>query len=408
MLKKSPPAWLSSMVLLALACDSGPPRATSEDVKARAERLAHEFLLVDTHIDVPYRLADGGDEDLSQRTDGGDFDYPRAIAGGLDVAFMSIYVPASYQETGGARDYADSLIDMVQGFEGRWPGKFRVVHDTEEVGAISAGIIGLALGMENGEPIEGDLENLRHFYDRGIRYITLTHSKNNHICDSSYAKEATWNGLSPFGREVVGEMNRLGIMIDISHLSDAAAEQVLALSSTPVIASHSSVRAFTPGFERNMSDELIVKLAERGGVIQINFGSSFLTEEANTHSAATWEAAAAYAEENGLDSDSPEVEEWVAEYRREFPLRLATIEDVVDHIEHVIALVGIDYVGLGSDFDGVGPTLPEGLEDVSRFPNLIQALLERGRSEEDIEKICGGNLMRVWRSVETAANPLPV
>ncbi|MFQ5528245.1 MAG: dipeptidase [Thermoanaerobaculia bacterium] len=374
----------------------------------RATELARQVLIVDTHIDVPYRLADGGDEDISERTESGDFDYPRAIAGGLDVAFMSIYVPAEYQETGGAKEHADGLIDMVEGFEERWPAKFRVVTDTQSAAAVEEGVVGMALGMENGEPVEGDLANLQYFYDRGIRYITLTHSQNNHICDSSYADEKQWNGLSPFGREVVAEMNRLGIMIDISHLSDAAAEQVLELSSVPVIASHSSARKFTPDWERNMSDELIVKLARNGGVLQINFGSAFLTEEANKTGLATWAAADAYAEENGLDSDSPELAEWLAEYRKANPLPLADLSDVVDHIEHVIQLVGVDHVGLGSDFDGVGPTLPEGLKDVSEFPNLVAALLERGHSEADVAKICGGNLMRVWKTVETAANPLPV
>ncbi len=375
----------------------------SGDPHERAVRLAHELLLVDTHLDVPYRLAEGGDEDLSQRTEGGDFDYPRAIEGGLDVAFMSIYIPADYQETGGATEYADSLIDLVEGFEQRWPDKFRVISDPDAAETLPQDVVGLALGMENGEPIEGDLDNLRHFFDRGIRYITLTHSKNNHICDSSYDKKKTWNGLSPFGRDVVAEMNRLGMMIDVSHLSDEAAEQVLELTEMPVIASHSSARKFTPGFERNMSDELIAKLAENGGVIQINFGSAFLSEESNRIGLAAWAAAEAHAKENELDPDGPEMEEWLKAYREENPLPLADLSDVVDHIEHVIEIAGIDSVGLGSDFDGVGPTLPEGLKDVSQFPNLIEALLERGHSEEDIRKICGGNLMRVWRAVEAGA-----
>ncbi|MCH7665536.1 MAG: dipeptidase [Acidobacteria bacterium] len=398
---------LGLVVVLTVHCGPRPEQEDEvgrpEGSHQRADQLAHEFLLVDTHIDVPYRLAKGGDEDLSRRTEGGDFDYPRAIAGGLDVSFMSIYIPADYQETGGAKDYADSLIDLVESFEQRWPDKFRVISDPDAAESLPQGVVGLALGMENGAPIEGDLDNLRYFFDRGIRYITLTHSENNHICDSSYAKEKTWNGLSPFGREVVAEMNRLGMMIDISHLSDAAAEQVLELSEMPVIASHSSARKFTPGFERNMSDELIVELAENGGVIQINFGSAFLNEESNRTGLAAWAAAEEHAEENGLDSDGPEMEEWLKAYREENPLPLADLSEVVDHIEHVIEIAGIDHVGLGSDFDGVGPTLPEGLKDVSQFPNLIEALLERGHSEDDIRKICGGNLMRVWRAVETGA-----
>lgn len=368
--------------------------------EARALELATELTIVDTHIDVPYRLTKNADVDISQATEGGDFDHPRAVAGGLDVAFMSVYVPAEYQKTGGAKELADELIDMVLGFATSWPDKFHIVSSADAAAERVQGSVGLALGMENGEPIEGDLANLRHFYDRGIRYITLTHSENNHICDSSYATEEKWSGLSPFGREVVAEMNRLGMMIDISHLSDAAARQVLELTTQPVIASHSSARVFTPGFERNMSDELIQSVAENGGVVQINFGSAFLTEEANRTSLEAWAASDRFAEEHGLTPEDPLVEAFREEHARENPLPLADLADVVAHIEHVIKIAGIDHVGLGSDFDGVGPTLPTGIEDVSKYPNLVASLLERGHSEADVAKILGGNLLRVWREVE--------
>lgn len=380
--------------------------AGSEDLQARAERLARELLIVDTHVDVPYRLQKEM-EDISQATDNGDFDFPRARAGGLDAPFMSIYVPASFQEDGGAKDYADMLIDMVEGFERDHPDKFAVAASPEKVRSIVAeGKIALPMGMENGAPVEGDLANLRHFYDRGIRYITLTHSENNHICDSSYADEPKWNGLSPFGREVVAEMNRLGIMIDVSHVTDATFDQVIELSKAPVIATHSSCRKFTPGWQRNMSDEMIRKLAEHGGVIQINFGSAFLTEPANEYSNTFYPARSAYMDENGLEPGDPEVDEWEQRYREEHPYPYATLADVVAHIDHVVELVGIDHVGLGSDFDGVGDSLPEGLKDVSGYPHLIRALLERGYSEEDIAKICSGNALRVWEEVEKVAAEL--
>lgn len=386
--------------------------ASDEDLQAKAERLARELLIVDTHVDVPYRLMDQPEDerdDISQATDNGDFDYPRAKAGGLDAPFMSIYVPASFQENGGAKDYADQLIDLVEGFERDHPDKFAVATTPEEVRSVVAeGKIALPLGMENGAPIEGELANLRHFHERGIRYITLTHSENNHICDSSYADadDRKWNGLSPFGREVVAEMNRLGIMIDISHVSDDTFFQVIELTEAPVVATHSSCRKFTPGFERNMSDEMIQKLAENGGVIQINFGSSFLSPEANAYSQPMYAAAREFAEKNGLERGDPKIDEFFEKYREDKPYPYADLSDVVAHIDHVVELVGIDHVGLGSDFDGVGDSLPLGLKDASELPNLIRALLEKGYSEEDIAKICSGNLMRVWEEVERVAEEL--
>jgi membrane dipeptidase len=401
--------WLGLVgPLVAGACSLHSPEAgeTEVEMRARAARLAEEILIVDTHIDVPYRLMekDGEDQDLSIRTTEGDFDYPRARAGGLDAAFMSIYVPARLQEAGGAREYADRLIDLVESFEAKWPDEFALaysVRDIEET--FVSPRLSLALGMENGAAIEDDLSNLRHFFGRGIRYITLTHSENNQICDSSYADEEEWSGLSPLGREVVREMNRLGIMIDVSHVSDKTFFQVMELTSQPVIASHSSCRHFTPGWERNMSDAMIRSLAQNGGVLQINFGSAFLTEEANRQSQEMWEVVDAHAEANGLERHDHAVQEFVESYRKAHPMSLADISDVVDHIDHVVELAGVDHVGFGSDFDGVGPTLPRGLEDVSAFPNLIFELLSRGYSEEEIRKIAGGNLMRVWRAVEAGA-----
>ncbi|MEM7480507.1 MAG: dipeptidase [Acidobacteriota bacterium] len=379
------------------------PDRQTEDLRTQADRLALEMLIVDTHIDVPYRMANGV-EDISQRTEGGDFDYPRAKQGGLDAPFMSIYVPASYQAEGGAKEFADELIDMVEGFEESWPDKFAVAKTSAEVEAIAAeGKIALPMGMENGAPVEDDLANLRHFFDRGIRYITLTHSENNQICDSSYSEERQWNGLSPFGREVVAEMNRLGIMIDVSHVSDDAFYQVMELSTAPVIASHSSARRYTPDFERNMDDDMIRLLAEKGGVIHINFGSAFLDAEAREKGQALWAALRTYAEENQLQRGDPELQEYMEHYRQENPPVFADISDVVAHIDHVVDLVGIDHVGLGSDFDGVGDSLPTGLKDVSMYPNLIYELLKKGYSEDDVKKILSGNLMRVWRQVEAVA-----
>ena len=336
------------------------------------------------------------------------FDYPRAREGGLDLPFMSIYVPASFPESGGARDVADELIEMVEGIVAAHPDKFDLVTSVAEARRIGEGKVGLAMGMENGAPIEGDLANLKRFHDRGIGYITLTHAKNNKICDSSYEEpaEREWNGLSPFGHEVVVEMNRLGIMIDISHVSDDAFADVMELSRAPALATHSSCRHFTPDWERNISDAMIESLAANGGVIHINFGSSFLTDEARRQSSDYWNERAEFKETNQIEDGDLRLEEFGKQYWETRDQIWADVTDVADHIDHVVGLVGVDHVGLGSDFDGVGDSLPTGLKDVSYYPNLIRVLLERGYSDEDIEKICSGNLMRVWTEVERVAREM--
>jgi membrane dipeptidase len=378
----------------------------SDDLQTRARELSRELLIVDTHIDVPYRLVEKM-QDVSVRTPDGDFDYPRASEGGLDVAFMSIYVPPSHQETGDAMEVANRLIDTVETLARDAPEKFTLVRRMSEArGRLADARVGLALGLENGAPVQGRLENLRHLHERGIRYITLAHSKANHICDSSYDDERRWNGLSPFGREVVAEMNRLGIMIDVSHISDEAFRQVIDLTVAPVIASHSSCRHFTPDWERNMSDDMIRDLARGGGVIQINFGSSFLNNDFRLARRASRDEIRAYLEAHDIPHDSDHADEYSREYFKANPIPVAELSEVVDHIDHVVDLVGVDHVGLGSDFDGLGDTLPLGLEDVSAYPNLIRALLERGYSEEDVKKICAENLLRVWATVERVAAEL--
>jgi len=371
-------------------------------LKKQAYELAHKFIITDGHIDVPWRLNDGY-EDLSVRTETGDFDYVRAVEGGLDAPFMSIYVPSSYQETGGAKEKADSLIDLVHQIANDHPDKFEVAYSVADVNRIfSNGKIALPMGMENGAPILDDLSNVQYFYDRGIRYITLTHAKDNLICDSSYDTTGTWGGLSPFGREVVKEMNRVGIMVDISHVTDEVINQVLDMTDVPVIASHSSCRHFTPGWERNMGDEEIKRLKENGGVIQINYGSSFITQASLEKGEENRERIMAYAKENNLKRGDEVLTAFAKKINAKNPV-YADISDVVDHFDRVVALAGIDHVGIGSDYDGVGDSLPYGLKDVASYPNLIFHLLKRGYSEEDIEKICYKNIWRVWSAVEKAA-----
>ena len=391
------------------ATSAAPPRQKPKTAKERAAELAHRFIILDGHVDVPYRLEesknDAGElaEDVTQATKEGNFDYPRARAGGLDAPFFSIYVPARY-EGHGARKFADGLIDMVEGIVKGAPEKFVLARSPAEVkSAFANGKIAVLMGMENGSPIEHKLENVRYFHDRGIRYITLAHSKDNHISDSSYDTRHTNHGLSPFGKKVVTEMNRLGILVDVSHISDDAFEDVMKVTSVPVIASHSSCRHFTPGFQRNMSDDMIKELAANGGVIQINFGSDFLDGAIQKENDKHFHELMALLTKKHLSYGEKRAKPVKKEFWDGVEKKHAKLSQVADHIDHVVKLVGIDHVGLGSDFDGVGDTLPEGLNDVSMYPNLIEVLIERGYSDADIEKICSGNVLRVWGKVEAYA-----
>jgi len=369
----------------------------------KSKKLSKKFIIVDGHIDLPYRLKEAGylkkDKilDLTKETDG-DFDYTKSKRGGLDAPFMSIYIPAEFQKSGGAKKLADSLINLIVKITNSFPTKFALANNPSDIkDNFSKGLISLPMGIENGAAIEKKLENIDYFFERGIRYITLTHGKDNAICDSSYDSIKTWNGLSPFGRKVISKMNSVGMMIDISHVTDEAFYQVIEISRTPVIASHSSPRKFTPGFKRNMSDDMIIKLAESNGLILINFGSSFVNELSNKK----------------FDQIDKKVENWKIKNKindikeiNKFKNRIieeekpfATIEDVINAIDHVVKLVGIDHVGFGSDFDGLGNTLPYNLKNVSDYPNVILGLLKKNYSEEDIEKICYKNLFRTWNEI---------
>ncbi|MBD3867276.1 MAG: dipeptidase [Acidobacteria bacterium] len=392
---------LMAAALLLTACgspaDVTPPGGPgAQDVSA--EQIARDVLIIDTHVDVPYRLRESPD-DISERTEGGHFDFPRAVEGGLNAPFMSIYVPSKYEDNG-ARAVADELIDLVEQFQNDWPDKFAVATSPDQLlEHKDKGLISLPMGMENASPMEGDLKNLHHFFDRGIRYITLTHDRCNHIGDSSYDKERIWHGLSPFGEELVQEMNRIGMMVDITHVSDETFYAVMEISKAPVIASHSSCREFTPDFERNMNDDMILKLAGGGGVIMINFGSAFLDGAAQKQTWGYWDAWKEYSEANGGEMKHGGMDGFKEQYWTEHEKITGDVGTIADHIDHVVALVGIDHVGIGSDFDGIG-TLPKGMENVTGYPNLVRELLSRDYSREEIEKVLSGNILRVWRQVE--------
>ena len=378
-------------------------------ISLNADEIAQDSLILDSHIDVPYRLwsqhLEGLEiDDISGPTNG-DFDFIRARKGGLNVPFFSIYLPASTEEDGTSHKIANDLIDMVEDIVTLYPEKFLLIKSVDDLSSLTnKNIVGIALGMENGAPIQGDLSRVEYYYDRGIRYITLTHSKTNHISDSSYDENIQWHGLSEFGKTLIEEMNKVGLMIDISHVNDEAFYQAIELSQVPVIASHSSLRHFTPGFERNVDDVMLNKLAEKGGVLQINFGSSFISQRPRDY----MDLMNNFLELKFGQSREGISEEVINEARKEFFSKnkypYATLDDVLDHFDRVVNLVGVDHVGIGSDYDGVGDTLPIGLKDVSSYPSLIEGFLERGYSREDIDKILGGNLIRVWKEVEEYAN----
>lgn len=389
--------------LVLLFLFSGCAAEVVRPVAIDATELAQKNMIVDGHIDLPYALHKGW-YDASVAAPDGDFDYPRAMDGGLSTPFMSIYTPAKFDGNDAATQHANTMIDLVEKLVDSAPTKFRIVTSVASAqAAFNDGLIGLPLGMENGSPINGSMQTLQAFYDRGIRYITLAHSKSNHISDSSYDENRQWQGLSSFGKQVVARMNELGMMVDISHLSDDAAWQVLELSQAPVIASHSSARHFTPGSERNMSDAMIKALGEKNGVIMINFGTFFLTEAGNQYGKLRDAAYEKYVSDGELTATAELKETFRDDYEQRVPYPYATVDTVLDHIDYAVALAGIDGVGLGSDYDGVGDSLPAGLKDAASYPNLVRGLQQRGYNTTDIVKILSGNVLRVWSTVEDTA-----
>ena len=396
----------SFLLLLSTSFFAQTASLTDDQLHDLADKLAHKYIITDGHVDLPYRLKiknfrlEREYMDIPVQSSEGDFDYVRAKKGGLSAPFMSIYIPASYQKTGKEKALADSLIDMIHGIIKAHPDKFATGETPQLVeGNFKKGLISFPMGMENGAPLL-KLTDIQYYYNKGIRYVTLTHGKDNLICDSSYDSTATWKGLSPYGRKVVKEMNRVGMMIDISHVSDNTFYQVMKLSKKPCIASHSSCRYFTEGFKRNMSDDMIKELGKNGGVIQINFGTSFLDEKARLDIDEKQKILGKILKDKGLKQDDKEAKPVIEAFQKEYPILFADVETVANHIDHVKKLVGIDHIGIGSDFDGVGDTLPTGLKDVSQYPNLIYALLKRGYTEGDIAKVLYQNVWRVWSKVQ--------
>ena len=396
-------AMLAASILASLAFAA--PIAQAQDA---ATRLAQDAIIVDTHIDAPGILMDTW-ADLGVEAKDREFDHPKSRAGGLDVAFMSIYTSPKQDADGSAWHVANQMIDGVEALVQRHPGKFAILASPKDAARlIEGGRVLLPMGMENGAPLGDKLQNVQFFFDRGVRYITLAHSGNNRLADSSYARTKQWNGLSPFGRDVVREMNRLGMIVDVSHLGDASAKEAIALSRVPVIASHSAFRHFTPDFERNISDDIAKAVAAKGGVIQIPFGTAFIDPASAADTQARFRAIDEFDRNNAaLKAQGQPPKDRVAfdkAWDAAHPVRASTLAQVLDQIDYGVKLVGIDHIGIGSDFDGVDGELAEGLTSAADYPNLVAGLQARGYADADIRKILGGNLLRTWAAIEAGAS----
>ena len=387
---------------------------SEERIQQKAASIHAEVLTIDSHVDTPLMLGREG-FDISQRNDprnrGGKLDFPRMEEGGLDAAFFAVYVgqgpldPESYEA---ARNRALDLFDIIH----------RTLAQNQDVAGLALtsddayrlqeqGKRAIYIGVENGYPIGKDLSLLQTFYDLGGRYLGLSHSRNNQICDASTDRDGeTHGGLSEFGREVVRELNRLGMMVDVTHISDRAFYDVLEETRTPVIASHSNVRAICD-HPRNLDDDMIRALAANGGVLQLCVLSSYVKEMepdlARDSAFAELRARFESVEQMSDEELEERRREWES-LNEKYPRPLATVADLVDHVDHVVDLVGIDYVGIGTDFDGGGAL--EDCYDVSELGNITLELVKRGYSKKDIEKIWSGNFMRVFREVESYAKNL--
>ena len=373
-------------------------RAVTDDEVRRVHKSA---LLIDTHNDVTSKTVQGFD--IGKRAATGHTDVPRMREGGMGAQFFAVYVAGSYTRDNRSANRALQMIDTVRhDIAGRYPDTFTLATTAGQiVEAHRRGKIAALMGIEGGHAIEDSLRLLRQFYALGIRYMTLTHSNTNNWADSS-GDTARHNGLTAFGKDVVREMNRLGMMVDISHVADKTFWDAIETSRAPVFASHSSARALS-NIPRNMTDDMIRAVAKKGGVVQVNFGCDFLSQR-YADAAAPLRRRRAELLKGNPNLSPDDIRNILSKERSAIPP--ATLADVVAHIDHIRNIAGVDYAGIGSDYDGVG-CVPAGLEDVSRFPNLTRALLEKGYSAGDIRKIYGGNLLRVMRAVEKTADPAP-
>jgi membrane dipeptidase len=381
----------------------------SQTVSDHARNIHHKAFVIDTHTDTPMDLLNPEFNPAERhQAPKSRVDFPRLREGDVDAIFFGLYtgqrdrIPENYDQ---AYQMANRMLDSTLAVVHRNPEMVKMATSSHEIRQVSRqGKTAICLGMENGFPLATDLTRVEEFYHKGVRYITLCHSSNNDICDSSTDPDsAEHSGLSSFGREVVAEMNRLGMIVDVSHISDKSFFDVLEVSKAPVIASHSSVRALC-NHPRNMSDDMIRALAAKGGVIQICILDNYIVPEDTTteNFRLHQELRRKY---NGFtfknDAERKAARITYDSIDVNLPTVLPTIAEAVDHIDYVVKLAGVDYVGIGSDFDGGGGLAD--CPDVAAFPGITVELLKRGYSEEEIDKIWGGNFLRVFKAVEKAA-----
>ncbi len=392
-------SW-AMVVLLAGQVGSG---AAKDPLWDKALRIHRQAIVVDTHSDTTSPMTDEG-LDFGARSTKTHMDIHRMAEGGLDAEFFSIYVAANYAREGGSARRALDMIDSVRRMVERYPDKIALATTAAEVRRLARqGKLAALMGIEGGHAIENSLPALRSFFDLGVRYMTLTHGNTNDWADSSGDKPR-WGGLNELGRKVVAEMNRIGMIVDISHVSDETFYDVLAVATAPPFASHSSCRAIS-NHPRNMTDDMIRALAKKGGIIQINFYPAFIDDD---YRKAAEERRAKLRSELGAKNPGDEAKmrgEAERRMRAMPPIPPPGLSKLIDHIDHVVKIAGADHVGLGSDFDGV-PSLPTGIEDVTKLPMITYELLKRGYREADILKILGGNTLRVMEAVEAEARRL--
>jgi membrane dipeptidase len=434
MLKRAAATSLVPLALL-VACASAPkpsetPSGCDPALWRRASQLHHAATVVDTHTDTTSRILDEG-FDMGPRAPDGHMDLPRIREGGLDVAFYSIYVASRFYgdeaplfakkpgdddwprptDAGTANGSARRAMAMIDGLvrtADRYPDQMTVCASLEEIRAtVAAGRHAACMGIEGGHAIEGQLALLRLFHQLGVRYMTLTHTNHNEYADSCADAVPRWGGLNTLGQKVVKEMNRLGMMVDVSHVSDNAFRDVLAVTRAPVICSHSSMRALCD-HPRNVTDDMLRLLAQNDGVVMVNYNCGFVDAEYQKRSSQSSQTRKIQEREarRRLAEGSPELEEALKNLDARFPTpERPELSVLVAHVLHAIEVAGADHVGLGSDFDGV-PCVPKGIDDVSYLPRLSYELLAAGQSEETVRKVLGGNLLRVLERVEAVAASL--
>ena len=398
------PIYLAVFCAAALLCVR---HTGADDVADRAHAIHFSSIVLDTHDDTTQRFL-AGDFDLGKRNPDGNVDIPRMREGGMNAIFFSIWIDGRTMGPAAVQKALDQ-IDLVRENVRKYPNDIVMARTADDVRRAHAqGKIAALMGVEGGHMMGNDLHVLRIFADLGVRYMTLTHFYNDEWADSSTAKPEH-NGLTDFGKDVVREMNRQGILVDISHVSDKTFYDALAVSKAPLIASHSSCRALC-NHVRDMTDEMIKALAAKGGVIQINYERSFIdqaykdaSEKASGDVVAMFDALTK--ECNNDDACiTRKLNERQEKLTAEGKLPHVSWQRIVDHIDHAVKLVGADHVGLGSDFDGA--TMPEGMEDCSKLPKITEALLRKGYSEEDIRKILGGNTLRIMEQAEAISREL--